>query len=101
MLKFMYNGIKVDGKLYKAWYSKGRLISNPDEGIITIYARDYTRLPNIEGLNVQNDTDIMTDYFDSDKIRVVPSNKWYSQVHEAYEKQEKKRTRRREKRKAV
>lgn len=92
-LKFMYNGIKLDGKLYKGSYSKGSYhpSSNIPAGSITIYARDYKSFPKVEGLNIENNTDTMTDYFDNDKIRVTPDNKYYKEVNAAFEKQEAKR----------
>lgn len=89
-VKFVWNGIKVDGKLYKASYSLGGYRNYP-EGTITIYARGYEILPRIDGLNVGNDADFMTDYFEKDRIRVTPDNRWYSQVLEAYNKQQVKR----------
>lgn len=89
-VKFMYNGIKVDGKLYKAWYSLGGY-QNYHEGTITIYARDYGFFPRIDGLNVGNDADFKSYYFLKDCIRVTPDNWWYPQVLEAYNKQQVKR----------
>lgn len=90
-VKFMYNGIKVDGKLYKGWYSLGGYRDMP-EGTITIYAKEYgDHFPTIDGLQIENNTDIMTDYFEKDRIRVTPDNKWYHQVLEAYNKQQTKR----------
>lgn len=91
-IKFMYNGIKVNGKLYRAWYSYGNLSNKYPDGTITIYRKDYDALPQIEGLNVQNNTEILTDYFETDRIRVEPSNRWYSLVLEAYNKQESRKS---------
>lgn len=93
LIKFMYNGIKVDGKLHKGFYSKGSY--HKDSGIpagtITIYARDYGRFPRIQGLVYHNETDSQTDYFDTDKVRIFPNNKHYSAVEKAYIKQEERR----------
>jgi len=87
MYKFMWNGIKVDGKLHRAWYSKSKLVGY-DEGTITIYARDYwPGLPQIEGLTIHNATEIQTDYFEHDHVRVPPDNPHYADVLAAYEKQ--------------
>ena len=86
MVKFMYNGVKVNNALYKAYYSLGNLINQPET--ITIYSKNYSRLPVIEGLTTQNDTDITTDYFENDRIRVIPNNPNYKSVYEAYLKQE-------------
>jgi Fe2+ or Zn2+ uptake regulation protein len=81
----MWNGIKIDGKLYKAHYSEGAL-TNYEEGTLTIYAKEYSRFPKIEGLTIYNDSDIMTDYFEEDQIRVTPDNVFYNQVQGAISK---------------
>lgn len=80
---FYWNGIKdaKGEKLQRAWYSDGELISYP-AGTITIYARDYGRFSKLvhECFSVKNDTDTMTDYFDKDTIRVIPSHPLYPAV---------------------
>jgi len=81
-IKFVWNGIRVDGKLYRAWYSESAL-KNHEAGTITIYARDYKSLPSIAGLTIQNETDMMTDYFEKDKVRVVPSHPMHTAIHAA------------------
>ena len=78
-IKFLWNGLKINGKLYRAHYSEGALLHSP-AGTLTIYAKDYAPLPKISGLNVENDTDIMTDYIMKDIIRVLPDNKFYPEV---------------------
>ena len=86
-LKFFYNGIKENGgKLQKCYYSNGKLLRHPD-GTITIYARDYERFSSgvREWFIVQNDTDIATDYFADDVIRVLPNHPLYNEVLKAYE----------------
>ncbi len=82
-IKFMWNGIKIDGELYRVFYSDSKLIGNYPEGTITIYARDYKSLPKIEGINVQNDSDMMTDYFENDRARILPDNPHYTAIVEA------------------
>lgn len=84
-VKFMWNGIKVDGELYKCWYCGSKLIGYP-EGTITIYGKHYKDLPNIKGLTVENDSDSMTDYFENDRIRVTPDNPFYNEVRIALNK---------------
>ena len=87
MIKFVYNGIKDEqGRLHRAHFSKGYHKDGDD--IITIYARDYEDLPSAEGLEVKNDSDMMTDYFEKDRIEVRPENKFYEQVLEAWKQQE-------------
>lgn len=83
-VKFMWNGIKVDGTLYRAFYSTGQLINHP-AGTITIYGRDYKSFPKIAGLVAHNNSDSMTDYFETDTIRVTPDNVHYAAVCKAVE----------------
>ena len=81
-LKFFYNGIKENGgKLQPVSYSDGGLIGHP-AGTLTIYARSYSDFSRgvYEAFRVQNDTDIMTDYFEHSRIRVEPNHPLYSQV---------------------
>lgn len=82
-VKFEWNAIKADGKKALVWYSDSKLLNFP-EGTITIYAKDVLQnIPAIDGLTVQNDSEMQSDYFESDRVRVVPSNPWYPQVLEA------------------
>lgn len=100
---FYWNGIKdtKGDKLQKCWYSGGKLTNHPD-GTITIYARDYSRFSDKVRacFKVENDTDTMTDYFDDDRIRVIPSHPLYSQVQAAMRAQESHREARAAKRRA-
>lgn len=92
-LKFFYNGIKDNGgKLQKAFYADGVLRSHP-AGTITIYARNYRRFSDgvREAFTVENNSDSMTDYFESDTIRVRPDHPLYSEVKAALEKQAERR----------
>jgi hypothetical protein len=75
-VKFMWNGIKVGGKLYGAWYSE----YIDQGGTITIRAKRYESLPKIEGLVITNDSDHQSDYFCNDTIRVSPGNPHYAAV---------------------
>ena len=82
MFKFFWNGIKgSDGKLQKAFYSDGQLTNFP-AGTLTIYAKDYRRFYGdvAAAFAVENDSDSMTDYFEDDRIRVLPSHPLYPQV---------------------
>lgn len=87
-IKFVYNGIKDKntGRLYKAWFCKGNHINGED--IITIYAKDYNSLPEVDGLKIINESDLMTDYFEKDRIEVCPDNKYYNEVLTAWKQQE-------------
>lgn len=87
MLKFFYNGIKgSDGKLQKAYYSEGKLLNHPD-GTITIYGKNYSGFSAEvnQTFEVENGTDIMSDYFEQDRIRVTPAHPLYAQVRAALE----------------
>lgn len=99
MLKFYYNGIKDNGgKLQLVSYSDGKLCNYPD-GTITIYVRHYRRLS--EGVRaaftVENGTDIQSDLFEEDRIRVEPSHLLYHEVKAALDKQKAHQQRRSEK----
>ncbi len=87
-VKFMWNGIKVDGTLYKAHYcgSAYTATSGLPAGTITVFAKNYTSLPQIAGLHIENDSDRMTDYFEEDRIRITPDSKYYKAAKEAYDK---------------
>jgi hypothetical protein len=83
--KFLWNGIKVDnGKLQRGSYSRGTLIGYP-KGTITIYAKTYSGFSAAvwEAFNVQNDSDCMTDYFETDRICVCPDHPLYAEVANA------------------
>jgi len=84
-VKFMYNGIKIDGKLYKAHYSIGEytLESGIAANTITLYRIGYDKTPAIEGLTVKNETDLTADYFETDAIRIAPENKYYKSAKNA------------------
>jgi len=79
-IRFMYNGLKVGkGKLQKAGYSyqeeteiSGRKI--PER--VTVYGSVY---PGFSAevrteLEVENNSDSMTDYFEADRIRLSPDH---------------------------
>jgi hypothetical protein len=94
-IKFFYNGIKINGgKLQACLYSKGNFTESsgiPMESI-TIYKQskksDLTsRFSKEVGefFTIKNDTDLMTDCFDSDSILVCPDHPLYSEVLEAFE----------------
>lgn len=88
---FYWNGIKdaKGAKLQKCWYSEmgpgGSVTGRFPEGTITIYARDYCRFSAkvAQCFAVENDTDTQVDYFDNDRIRVIPSHPLYPQVKAA------------------
>lgn len=90
-LRFFWNGIKTkSGKLERCSYSKGALINHPNEEIITIYAKDYNSFSaDIRAcFHVTNDSDGYSDYYDNDKLRLLPNHPLYPQVIMAFAAQE-------------
>lgn len=88
-IKFFYNGFKVNGgALYKVYYNDGPLMHYP-QGTITIYARDDNRtyMPKEmrQLFEVENNTDSQSDYFENDRIRVLPTHKLYAEIKAACE----------------
>jgi hypothetical protein len=85
---FYWNGIKdhKGAKLQKVFYSLGNLRNHPD-ATITIYGRGYEGFSAKvrECFAVQNDTDTQVDYFDNDRIRVIPSHPLYAAVKAAHD----------------
>lgn len=77
-IRFYWNGIKVDGgRLISCFYS----IDDRD-GSVSITARDYKDLPT-KYFVVENNTDIMTDYFDDDRTTLTPAHPLYRFAHYA------------------
>ncbi len=84
-MKFFYNGIKgSDGKLQGCSYSYGPYVNLP-ENCITIYGKKYRDFSAEvrEAFTIENNSDCQTDYFENDRIRVMPSHPLYEQVKEA------------------
>ena len=92
-IKIVWNGIKVNGgELQKAHFSKGNYTEKsgiPMESI-TIYGKNYRDFSSEIRLafEVTNSTDMMTDYFENDRIVVRPDHPYYAQVLAAYQAQE-------------
>ena len=69
-IKFYYNGLKIDGgELLKVYY----YINPKQPDSVTISARDYKNLPR-DIFNVENETDLYTDYFDNDSTKLTPDH---------------------------
>ena len=67
--RMMKNGIKSPaGKYTPVWYSRATLLGGIGDAI-TIYSKSLLKPIPCELGEVQNDSDGMTDYFESDKIR--------------------------------
>lgn len=79
-VKFLWNGIRVDGTFYKGHYTTGPYAkgSSLPEDTVTIYM-ERSNTPRFAGAVFENDSDPMTDYFTTDTVRVFPG----SELHEA------------------
>jgi hypothetical protein len=96
-LKFFWNGIKANGgKLQKAHFTKGNFTPEAmakygfDNDTITVYNRSYIRFTQEirEVFTVVNESDMVTDYFETDRIRVKKDHPLYAQVLKAFYAQE-------------
>jgi hypothetical protein len=93
--KFMWNGIKVNGKLCPSSYSWCDAWDMPSQKCgelprnipahLTIYAREYSGFPaEVRAeFDVQNDSDGQTDYFEHDRIRVLPTHPRFAEIKAA------------------
>lgn len=83
-VRIYWNGIKIDGgKLIRCGYS---LDNNTDhEPSVSIYARHYDNLPR-DLFEVKNDSDLYTDYFESDRAYLTPAHPLYKYFRYAAEK---------------
>jgi len=91
-VKFMYNGLKIDGNLYRGFWSKnGRVVKDTGKvcfETVSFTMRGYESLPKNIGFTVYNNTDITTDYIDSDSAWFAPDNANYKDALEAWKAQE-------------
>jgi hypothetical protein len=94
-VKYFWNGLKVNGekKLYRAHYSFVKEWTRCDTVIpthLTIYARDYSGFPAelLEVFEIENDSDSMTDYFETDSITVHVDHPEFDAVYAAWAAQE-------------
>lgn len=85
-IKFYYNGIKLggNGELVKISYH----LHGDDSDNVKIYADGYgAQLPR-DLFDVENDTDIYTDYFDTDSAIISPAHPLYKFAYYAAKKAE-------------
>lgn len=84
--RFLWNGVRVDGRLILCHYSLGGL--RPDlypAETITIYAREYgPQLSSVPGISARDCSDMQTDYFETEHARVLPDDPLYSAVYAAW-----------------
>ena len=85
-VKFMYNGIKIDGVLYKAWYSTGYKTESGgwNEDAIVLYEKNYKSVPAVKGLNIYNNSDPASDYTVTDIIVINPSSIYFNSAKAGY-----------------
>lgn len=78
-IKLLKKGLKIDGEYFSCFYSSSK---NNIKGNATIYINGYKSLPagTNKILTVENNTDMMTDYFEKDRIRIAPDNPLFEQV---------------------
>lgn len=77
-IRFFWNGIKVNGgKLIRCFY-----LTDSSSDSVTISARDYDHLPR-DLFTVKNETDLYTDYFDSDSATITPAHPLYKYARAA------------------
>jgi len=98
-IKCMYNGLKINKKLYKGYWYRHFHLETKDtrtigimEDLITFISQSDCPIPrNIIGLKVNNNSDVMRDYHDDDSINFEPTNTLYKDVLAAWQKQEDRR----------
>lgn len=87
-IKFLFNGIKIDGQLVKGFYSKGNYTNG---AVGCFYVKGYFRGQGDllrKYFKVENDTDLMTDYFDEDKIYFFEGDKLLKEFNEMVKQNE-------------
>jgi len=79
-IKLLKKGIKVNGEYFPVFYSPS---TNNINGNATIYVKSYEPLPKeaYSTLQIENNSDMQTDYFEKDRIRIVPDSPYFKQVN--------------------
>lgn len=84
-IKFSAKRIQLGREWCGVHYGTGPYISLP-EGTITVYCKGTIFPPSIRRAVrevLENDTDIMVDYFASDRLRILPGTPLYQEVAKA------------------
>lgn len=78
-IKLLKRGLRVDGDYYPCFYHSAK---NNLKGNATIYLKTYKRLPAEAHkiFEIENNTDIQSDYFEEDRIRISPQNEFFEMV---------------------
>lgn len=82
---FTSKGIKK-GEDYCSCFYELEIVDG--QKVICINARHYDQHIPREIGNVRNDSDCMTDYFETDRCRIFPDSKYYANAFEACKKQQ-------------
>jgi hypothetical protein len=85
-MKFQAHGIKTAQGVEKAWYMLSHLTNG--RKCITICAEGYKRFSAEvrASFNVENATDLMTDYFEKDSFRIFPDHPLFQDVAAGFRK---------------
>jgi hypothetical protein len=78
-VRFLKHGVKdSNGKYFPCWYSRATLIGDTTP-TVTLYAKSILKgLPR--ELQPENNSDCMTDYFESDKVRFAQGTPEYDEI---------------------
>jgi Fe-S oxidoreductase len=85
-MKFQVHGIKTSQGLEKAWYMLSTLVDG--RKCITVCADGYKSFSKEirEAFAVENNSEIMTDYFEKDSFRVFPEHPLFQEVAAGFRK---------------
>jgi hypothetical protein len=81
-IRFLKHAVTNGEIKARVFYSDGQICRDgkPLE-CVTLYGRDYSdALGKIFSNGYENDTDLMTDYFDQGRVRIFPSDPLYAEV---------------------
>ncbi len=71
---------EATGAKARCWYNRANLIKIGDA--VTVYAKSYREdLAAVFG-TAENDSDMMTDYFEKDRVRILPNNPLFARACE-------------------
>ena len=80
MIKLMKHYVTNGTVKARVYYSHGKLI-NDDRDCVTLYAKDYGgALGQVFSAEYQNDTEIMTDYFDKGRVRIFSDHPLFNEA---------------------
>lgn len=82
-IKFFYNGIKINGKLFKGSYGLGGYTNGAK---MAFYSDSYCAPELREHFKVKNDSDSMTDYFEKDVIYFFGNEPYFEDVKASWAK---------------